>query len=100
MQEKFAYKGVSKKSFHCKHEDILRFYLGDTFKIIYNHNIITNKNFELIYRTSEKVALTRYYDKKYMTQYENICLSYSNYNIPILRDVEEVIEFLLTRVES
>ena len=97
MHEKFAYKGVSKKSFHCKHEDILRFYLGDTYKIIYNHNVITNKNFELLYRTSEKVALTRYYDKKYMTR-QNICLSYGNYNIPLLRAVEDCIEFLLDSV--
>ena len=96
--EKSALKGVNRKTFHKHHNDILRFYLGPLYHLLYRQNTITNRNFQLIYRTSQKIAVSRYYDKRFMIKNGDICLAFGHCDIPHLAAVDETITFLLDRI--
>ena len=95
---KLTMKGVRKKNFPKKHKDLLRFFLGNKFNLLYTHSYIGSKDYELHYKVQTKAVVSRYYDKRYVLRCGNISLSYGHCMIPIIEAVEQLMEDMLVQI--
>ena len=95
---KLTMRGVRKKNFPKKHKDLLRFFLGNKFNLLYTHSYIGSKDYELHYKVQTKTVVSRYYDKRYVLRSGNISLSYGHCMIPIIEAVEQLMEDMLLQI--
>ena len=83
-----------------KHIDYLKFLLGQKYYLLFKHKQFCSKNHQLSLKYATKCVTTIIDEKHYILSCGKKSLAFGHPDIPIYKDVENLLSDMITNVES